>query len=164
MTLANRLSQSRRHLGFGSAFVLALGLAGTSSAFAQSAYQPGWQGSRSAVMVDLSVLDGPSPTTRAGATRQVEPASTDEVMVDTSVLDSLGPVEAAGARRIVLHRPTSHFASAGGQHFHFHLQQVAHTRHAHRHVAHRTQPGAIKLASAKTKGADGQCCPVPDAR
>lgn len=159
MTLAHRISLSKRQLGFSSAFILALSLAGTTTAFAQSAYQPGWQGSRSDVVVDLSVLDGAAPA-RAVASRQVEAATSDEVIVDTSVLDSLGPVESAGARRIVLHRPTAHYAGVGGHHFHF--RQFAHVHHAHRQFAHRATHGGIKLAAAKTKGADGQCCPVPD--
>lgn len=161
MSLANRISHSKRQLGLSSALVLALSLAGTTTALAQSAYQPGWQGSRSDVVVDLSVLDGGAPA-RAVAARQVEAATSDEVIVDTSVLDSLGPVEPTAARRIVLHRPTAHYASVGSHRFHF--RQFAHVHHAHRHLAHRATHGAIKLAAAKTKGADGQCCPVPDSR
>jgi hypothetical protein len=167
MTLAHRLSHHRRLLGFSSALVLALSLAGTSTVHAQSAYQAGWQGGRSAVTVDLSAIDGLSAApTRAVAVARLRPpadvqeARGDEVIVDTSVLDSLGPVEPANARRIVLHRPTEHYAGVATPHYHF--RQFAHVRHAHRHLAHRTAHGGIKLAAAKTKGADGQCCPVPD--
>lgn len=159
MTLANRISFNKRQLGFSSALVLALSFAGATTAFAQSAYQPGWQGSRSDVIVDLSVLDGAAPA-RTVASRRVEPARSDEVIVDTSVLDSLGPVEPASARRIVLHRPTEHYASTGAHHFH--LRQFAHLHHAHRHLAHHATHSGMKLAAAKTKGADAQCCPVPD--
>ncbi len=158
-----RSPNSRRHLGLNTAFVLALSLAATSTALAQSAYQPGWSGARSDVIVDLSVIDGgASNRIRLQPTRtaQVTPAQPGEVIVDLSVLDALGPVEPANERRMVLHRPTPQYAAVG---HHFHLRQLAHR--AHRHVAHRSTHSGIKLAAAaKTKASDAQCCPVPGAR
>ena len=157
----SRFSFSRRRLGFCSAFVLALSRAATSHAFAQSAYQPGWTGGRSSVVVDLSVLDGGGSGERVSLHRAplAPPEASREVTVDLSVLDTLGAPEAAGAERIVLHRPTHHDAVAS---HHFHLHRVAHV--GHRHMAHRNAHPAIRLASAKTKTADAQCCPIPGAR
>lgn len=151
-----------RHLGLRSTFVLALSLATTSTAFAQSAYQPGWSGTGSDVIVDLSVIDGGASNRvklHAPRSARVTPPQSGEVIIDLSVLDTLGPAEPADKQRIVLHWPPTHHAAVS---HHSHHHQFAHR--VHRHIAHRSTHSGIKLAAAKTNASDAQCCPIPGTR